>query len=148
MILLSLKVPPLVGTKSDWKRILPRFQREAGNLVVQAIQDVLGSSDIYELKPSYSAKKIAGKVARLKRISGKAADQPLILTGEMYNALQWRKVGDVLIIEIADGKAIHGDTDYAAMWDEKTQFMEQGLAAVEDQLDELLLNIIFSEMGL
>ncbi len=143
-----------------------RFSEEAGKRVVDAIHAVLGTSAIYTLKPSYRVRKLADKRFRRKAgssgssfLSGvKAEDEPLILTGAMYDAVKASKTlsgpfAGLNTFEIAI--AVDEDSglnprgyDYAEEMEHRAHFLEAGLSLVEDGFSDLLLDIVAEELML
>lgn len=127
-------------------RILRRFAADAKSLIVSAVQSTLGHASLYTLTPDYSRRKPKSK--DFVRFAGKDPDQPLILSGQMYYSVDVVMSGDNLVLQLTPNATQKRGFDYGAFWEQQTQFLEKGLAIVEDQLAQLLLNIIVSEMGL
>lgn len=102
--------------------------------LVEAIKHELGSADIYTLSPRYSRLKMEGKTRpRMNVFPGKAPDQPLILTGEMYNAVSsWREGFFTAHIGVDEYAGYGKDGfDYAQYWEQKTNYLEKGLENVD-----------------
>lgn len=130
--------------------IMRRFSQQAGDLIVGSIRHLLGTDAVFHLQPGYAAEKAAGKThPAMRTYSGKDFGQPLILSGSLYEGIAFHRDGDSVVIEVDAGAGVsqNGD-DYAERWEERAHYLEAGLDAVEDQLAELLLVIIFEEMGL
>lgn len=146
MFTISITLPDLVHLDGSlWKRVLPRFQKEAGDLVVEAVQNRLGEPGLYDLSAGYAATKSRRK--GYKHIAGKPEDQPLIFTGALYEGLVAKATGDGVEISVQDGAAVTDKGyDYAEEWEQKVQYLEAGLQDVEDQLPGLLEQIIVEEM--
>lgn len=134
--------------KNDWKRVLPRFQKEAGKLLVDKVRDLLGHDDLYTLTPAYAERK--RRNPRLRRVAGKDPDQPLILTREgIYDAVEMRIDGQTVVISVNEAKGLsERGYDYAELWQARVDYLGKALDAVEDQFEDLLLDIVFDEMGL
>jgi hypothetical protein len=143
---LTLPGVPVVAGAGLTQRIRERFQTEAGTLVLDAVRHILGQNYLYHLSPEYARRKPTLK--KFRRFPGKSSDQPLILSGEMFNALTVVPDGNGFRVEVQEGEAMSGGFDYAEHWEEVTQFLEKGLDMVEGSLDGLLLDIIFQEMAL
>ncbi len=82
------------------------------------IKALMGTSDAYILSYAYTELKLAGKTTpKMRRYAGKAYNQPLILSGEMYrNIRYWPGNGlDSVVVGVDPraGYAKDGD-DYAA----------------------------------
>jgi hypothetical protein len=146
MLKIALQLPEMLHQDTElWTRILPRFQKEAGELIVQSVRDELGSPEIYSLSEPYRDQKPRRK--GFQRVAGKAPDQPLIFSGAMFEAISAHAEGEMLIVQVADGEALAKDgDDYAEQWEEVTHFLEKGFAKVEGLLAELLMTIIVEEM--
>lgn len=137
-----------LGQTIAWQNVMPRFTSEAGTLVLDAVRALLGTDELYILDTKYAEQK--PKRRGYRRMPGKPMDQPLILSGQgIYLALTARRDGDTVIVEVDPSKGVdeHG-FDYAAEWEDRVHYLERGLELVEDQLDQILLNIIFEEMAL
>lgn len=143
---LTLPIIPAMPTAGLTEKIRQEFMHEAGTLILDAIRLYLGEDQIYQLSPEYAKRKPTLK--KFRRFPGKSADQPLILSGELYNSLTVIPDGDGFIVEVQEGKAMNGSFDYAEHFEEITLYLEQGLALVEDDLPELLIGIIFQNMNL
>src|ERR1019366_3751199 len=148
MLRFIIKIPGHWAPKAGFcDTIEAEFYDAAGALIVEKIKSVLGTQGLYNLSKSYALMKPT--LPGYRRIPGKAADQPLILTGEMYDALQVRIDSGTLIVEVDDTKAHDPKTgdDYAADWQNKTAFMEKGFALAEPLLPALLEKIIVKNMA-
>jgi hypothetical protein len=147
VIKLSVQVsalPIALGT-GVVKRVRERFQAEAGTLILDAIRAHLGSSSLYTLSPEYSKAKPKSK--KFRRFPGKASDQPIILSGQgIYNALTVIPAGDGFVVQVEDSEGMNKGFDYAEKMEQLTQYLELGLADVENDLDEVLAGIIEQEM--
>jgi len=145
---LKLTLPTLQAVPGSGltQRIRERFQSEAGTYLLDAIRHNLGQDYLYRLTPEYAARKQSLK--ELRRFPGKSPDQPLILSGEMYNALTVIPDGNGFVVQVEDGQATDGGFDYAEHWEEIAHFLEKGLDMVEGHLDEMLCDIIVQEMTL
>ena len=147
MLKFVIKVPRTWAPASTFVGdIEAKFYAEAGKLIVKKIQYVLGQAGLYDLDPSYA--RIKPTLPGYRRVPGKAADQPLIKTAAMYDALSWRIEGDSVVVEVDDSKAHDPKTgfDYAEHWEEVTQYLEKGFALAEPLLPALLEKIIVKEM--
>lgn len=146
MYTIRLTPPPFINRGNVAKKILKRFSAEAGPVIVDAIKSLLGTDALYQLQPNYAANK--PKLPQYRAQAGKPADQPLILTGEMFNALDFHLDGDTILVGVTDGKAIAEDgDDYAEKWEQTTEFLEKGFALVEAKVGEILTTICCEEMG-
>jgi hypothetical protein len=153
-IKVSTKGAPL--GKSAWSRVMARFADEAGKMIVESIQGLLGTDALYHLSEAYGAKK--QRKAGFKRVAGKDADQPLIFSREgIYDALSYKRVGDGIVVSLDSAAGVDGGFDYAEYWQSGqggkagfsgVDYMGQGLALVEDKLADMFLDIAFEEMGL
>lgn len=151
MLKITMTLPTLVHQNGAlWKRVLPRFQREAGELIVEAIRKQLGQDSTYQLTEVYSERKVAGKTKpRMKRYAGMSADEPLVLSGAMYDGVSAEIEGNTLVVSVRDGAGVSkSGFDYAQEWESEVGFLEAGFREVEDQLPELLESIIVEEMML
>ncbi len=111
------------------------------------VQKWLGTEDIYHLQPAYAARKQT--LPQFKRIAGKAPSQPLILTAEMYEAIESTPNATGFSVQVAEGKGLAADgSDYAEKWEEEVGFLWYGQRDAEDLLPDLLLDIIEREMAL
>ena len=137
-----------LGQTIAWQNVMPRFTSEAGTLVLDAVRDVLGTDALYILDPEYAKAKPRRKGYR--RMPGKPIDQPLILSGEgIFLALTARQEGNSVVVQVDPNAGVTPQGfDYAEEWEEKVHYLERGLEAVEEQLDEVLARIIVEEMGL
>jgi len=135
---------------SAWNRVLKRFQKEAGELVVSGVKSVLGTTKVYQLNPDYARRKEEGLTRpRMKPYPGKDYGQPLILTGEMYEGVEAHLEGDDVVISVNESAGVAEDgSDYAEEWEEKAGYLGKGLDTVQDALGELLCLIIVEEMKL
>lgn len=118
-----------------WKTTFTYDLRDTvGELSVEGIRRVLGTSEIYQLDEVYREDKLAGRtVPPMKRYEGKAEDQPLILSGAMYDGITSEKpLGqDVITVLVPPDVGIGDDgEDYVAKWQERTDFFEKGLDSV------------------
>lgn len=151
MLTITVTIPPgLIGSSNfrAWQNVMPRFAHDAGQLILDAVRSLLGTSQIYTLSPEYSVRK--QKLKQFRRIPGKDPDQPLILSATgIYWGLSARKSGNSLVIDIDPSAGINPrGFDYAEFWEKNTHYLEQGLAMVEPQLADLLTDIIVQEMAL
>jgi hypothetical protein len=64
--------------------VLQRFYQQAGGIIKYFIQQQLGHDDLYHLDPEYAKRKLENPF--MYRVAGKDADQPLILSGTLYNS--------------------------------------------------------------
>jgi len=129
-------------------RVRARFMQEAGALIVDSVRSILGQSSIYSLSPEYAARKPHMKGFR--RVAGKSADQPLILSGQgIYDNIDVVADGDGFIVHVDDkaGTSPEG-FDYAQHFEDITDYLGKGLDLVEDKLADLMGDIIVQEMGL
>jgi len=150
MLSFRLTIPKTDLKPGDWNRAVKRFQKEAGERVVEAVQSVLGLDSIYALNQPYAQAKEAGKTKpRMKHYPGKDFGQPLILTGNLYEGVTSHMEGDTLVVCVDPSHGLDPKGyDYAEELEERTQYLERGFAIVEPDLPDLLLFIIFEEMGL
>lgn len=140
----TLSVPP-AASGSVIGRIRKRFMYEAGGIILDAIRSLLGTNTLYTLSRDYAARK--QRSGKLRRIAGKSADQPLILTATMFDNLTVIPDGDGFIVMVQDGQAVSDKGfDYAEHWEEITDYLGKGLDLVENKLDELMADIIVDEM--
>jgi hypothetical protein len=147
MLRFTLTAPNLkINALDPSLAVLARFQEEAGKLIVGAVREILGTDEIYSLNPVYAASKPKRKGYR--PTAGKPVDQPLIFTGEMYDAVHFRIEGAVLIIEVDESRASAADGfDYAEKWEQMTQFLEKGFEKVEPMLPALMEKILIEVFG-
>ncbi len=145
---LSLKLPtvPALPNAGLTRRIRQRFALEAGQVIVLAVQNQLGTDALYRLDPGYAARK--PKLRGYRRLPGKDPDQPGILTAEMMYHLAWRATAEGVEVQVADGFAMDAGFDYAQFQEELMHYLEAGLDTVEDQLPLILEDIIMQEMNL
>lgn len=137
-----------MGKPANYKNVMPRFQKEAGLLVLEAVRSLIGTNTIFTLSPEYARRK--PRMRGFRRIPGKDSDQPLIFSGAgIFFALGATYKGNEITISVYPGAGFssHG-FDYAEFHQEQTDYLGKGLALVEDQLDKILLDIIVDEMGL
>ena len=139
-------LPNLNMVRSVERAVIKRFTAEASPLILASIRSVLGTTEIYELSPTYAARKPTMKGFR--RIAGKASTQPLIFSGDMYDALVVVPGNNNFYVEIDRSRINNHNPNYVEIWEERTQFVDKGIELVEDKLEELLMNIVFDELGL
>jgi hypothetical protein len=146
MIAITIQLPALAHQDGGlWERVLPRFQKEAGALVVAALREHLGTDDLYQLEPTYAKSKARRR--GYTHVEGKPEDQPLIFSGSLFSGVTATINGSLLEIGVEDGHGISDKGfDYAQEWESKLEYLEEGLKDVEDQLPELLETIIVEEM--
>ena len=116
MLKMSLRVEgkPLGGGGLAVDQAVSAFLRDAGTAMVREVRSVLGTAEIYTLSERYSAQKVAGRTRpKMRRVAGKASDQPLILTGEMYRGVKATVEGRQVVVQVEDGVAMHGGFDIA-----------------------------------
>jgi len=150
MISLKIAIPavPFNIGPSIVSRVRARFMQEAGALIVDSVRSILGQSSIYSLSPEYAARK--PRMKGFRRVAGKAADQPLILSGAgIYDNIDVVADGDGFIVHVDDkaGTSPEG-FDYAQHFEDITDYLGKGLDLVEDKLADLMGDIIVQEMGL
>jgi hypothetical protein len=127
------------------ERVLNRFLEEAGKLLVEAAKNLLGTDALYALSESYKLQKPRRK--GYVHVPGKSADEPLIFTSNLWDGIVALVQADILVLTIDPGHGISdGGFDYGQEWEQRTEFLEKALAAVEDQLQGLLGTIIVEEM--
>jgi hypothetical protein len=148
MIRIRVKVPSFgLNSSGLSERVMTRYQKEAGDLIVEHIRAHLGRDDLYALSDRYKERK--PRMQGYDHLAGRSEAQPLVFSQEMYNAICWRPQGDLIVIQVEDGKALgKDDFDYAERWEETTHFLELGVEDVEDQLATLLGSIIAQELGM
>lgn len=137
-----------------WRGVLDVFYQDAGPLIVGGIRAVLGQTELYTLSERYKIKKV--RLRRFRRIAGKDPYQPIIFSGELYDAVRARRDGKALVVEVDPGKAVDAGFDYAEAWQSGegfthgrgVDFLGKGLNVVENSLDDILLTTIFREMRL
>jgi hypothetical protein len=129
-------------------QVLKRFQEEGGQLVVQKVRSLLGQDQTYRLSEPYASRKIAGRTnPKMKRFAGMSPDEPLVLSGGMYDGVEARIVGNSIEVGIADGAGISdGGFDYAEKWEATVHFIEEGVREAEADLAELLGRIVAEQM--
>jgi len=159
MISLKIATPavPFNIGPSIVARVRARFMQEAGALIVDSVRSILGQSSIYSLSPEYAARK--PRMKGFRRVAGKSADQPLILSGQgIYDNIDVVADGDGFIVHVDDrvGESPDG-FDYAEYWESGegsksgftgVDYLGKGLDLVEDKLADLMGDIIVQEMGL
>lgn len=127
--------------------ILKAFARQDGQKTVDAIKAHLGEDAIWPLSPLYALSKLRNP--RFKRYPSKSTFQPLILSGSMYEGIQYTATGDGFTTSVAPGAGVDDQGgDYAEMWEQRVQYLELGLNDVEDQYETDLLDIIFTQLNL
>lgn len=141
---LTLPTIPTMPTAGMVERIRQAFARNAGAMIVAAIRSHLGTDALYQLTPAYAARKPSLKGFR--RQSGKSSDQPIILTGDIFDHVVWEARGDGLIVHVADSAGMDAVFDVAEHFEQITQYLEKGLDEVEADLPDLLCDIIVAEM--
>jgi len=150
MISLKIAIPavPFNIGPSIVARVRARFMQEAGALIVDSVRSILGQSSIYSLSPEYAARK--PRMKGFRRVAGKSADQPLILSGQgIYDNIDVAADGDGFIVHVDDkaGTSPEG-FDYAQHFEDITDYLGKGLDLVESRLADLMSDIIVDEMGL
>ncbi len=143
------------GSTQRWRAVIKDFREEAGALLVAAVQRELGQSTLYTLSGEWSDRKTMGKtIPQMVRKTGKASDQPLILSGEgIFEAL---KIDELAVgstsfyfhVLVDQDKGTDRGFDYAEYWEEFTHYLEKGLAAVEDKLGDILASCVVRGMML
>jgi hypothetical protein len=116
------------------ERAVMAFYREAGPLVVEALQSLLGTDDAMILQPEYASRKPRLKAYRA--YPGKPADQPLILSGDLIGGVEWWMVDDgSLHIGVIAGAGIAEDGyDYASKLERLVHYLEEALRRVRPAL--------------
>lgn len=151
-ITLTVQGPAWTGKGyAPTREVMKRFEKEGGDKMVEGVQGVLGTRGIYPLNPDYAASKPTRTRGKriYKHVPGKPADQPLIFTTEMYEAVEARGDGAGIILDVKSGQAIsERGIDYAAKWEAATEFLEKGFDVVEAEVADMLERIIIEEMGL
>lgn len=133
-------------------RVQRRFVEEAGKLIAESIQYVLGNEAElgYDVSPEYALRK--AKDPRLRRVVGKSANQPMILTTDIYENIEFRSENGNLVVDLKEGAGISDrGFDYAGYFDTEFQgdglrFMQKGLDRVKADLPALLNRIISEEL--
>lgn len=132
-------------TGVDPDALMDEICARVGPVVVQSVQSVLGTPDIYTLSPAYSKRK--AKLPGFKRYRGKAPDQPLIFSGAMYEAVTVERVaGSADTLGLSVSENLLPAVDYPDRWEKKTEFLDKGLALAEPKLAALVetaLNVTF-----
>lgn len=159
MLRFTVSMPGL-AIDSGWAaRAIERFEREGQGLLVEAVQGILGTPDIYTLTPRYRARKLAGRTRPLMRpFPGKAPDQPLILTGTgIYLALHARAETESIVIYVDPSQStMPRGFDVAAYWESGegsnagfggTHYLEKGFEAARPALEALLVRCLTEELG-
>lgn len=139
----ALAPMPGAGLKA---RVLKAFAANAGAMIVASVRNQLGQDALYTLSPDYAARKPS--LAGFRRQAGKSSDQPIILTGDIWDHIIWTATGDGLTVQVSDSAGMDDGFDVAEHWEEITEYLEKGLADVEGDLPDLLLDIIVAEMAL
>ena len=103
----SIEAIPQIGDL--YGRVIKRFQVVAGELVVNAVKDVLGKDDLYTLSEEYAKRK--PRIKGFKRVAGKDPDQPLILSGDMFENVVASFDGDTMCIQLSEGHGVDEKDD-------------------------------------
>jgi hypothetical protein len=140
----NLPTVPTMPTAGMTARIMSAFARNAGAMIVASVRNQLGSSSLYQLKPDYAARKPMLKGYR--RQAGKSTDQPIILTGDIFDHVVWEATGDGLIVHVAESAGMDDRFDVSEHWEQITDYLGKGFDEVEADLPDVLLDIIFGEM--
>lgn len=135
------------------ERIRERFAKEAGELVIESIREVLGNVHElgYDISDEYAIRKLNDP--RLRVIESKSATQPMILSAEMYEGLEFEQTDTGFLVRVKDSAGVsESGFDYADYFNEDFQgsglhFMEKGLDKVEHLLPNLLRTIVIEEIG-
>lgn len=154
MIEFSLKTSGTIKTltssgygKSVVAQIMKEFEESLTVEILTYIKDYLGSSRVYQLNPQYAQRKPS--LSGYKRYGGRAADQPLILTGAMVDAIKLRRVGEefTIYVDVAS-MATPNAAEYVAHWLETTDFLGIPYQEIEDRVQLLFERILVRLMGL
>lgn len=122
------------------------FALRAGMLIVDSIKNVLGHDALYKLSAPYEKRKPS--LPKFRRYSGKSSGQPIILSGDLYEGLNYRLTGNTLIIDVDPSHGMDGGFDVAEHWEQVTHYLELGYDAVEHLLPDILEDVVFTEMNL
>lgn len=151
---------PLGGGANAVENAVEAFLDKAGDTMVEAVKRGLGQADLYELSDGYRERKLAGKTKpAMRRVAGKANDQPLILSGDMYEGVVKRRDGATgEVVEVASGAGVsESGFDYAEYWEtgegssrgfKGVDFLGKGFDAVEGDLEEMLADEIVRGLNL
>ena len=152
MLKVTLPIPTCVPLDLP-ELVLAAFAEEAGPVAVEGVHDVLGTGQMHlALTEPYRDRKIQGKVKNLRRFPGKDADQPGILTGNVYEGVDHQMepgVGFSVGLASGAGESENGD-DYGARIEERTHFLDtgvQGREAAMKQILETVLGRVIAEAG-
>lgn len=108
---------------SDLER---RIAEAVGPLLVEGVRGVLGTDELYRLSPEYA--KIKPGLPGYRRQAGKDPDQPLILTGDLYDSVESVPIAGGVRVQVAAGAAM-SDKDYAAYWEGEVDYLGRGIDA-------------------
>ena len=99
---------------------------------------------------TYAFAKEQGKTRpRMKRYAGKDYGQPLILSGVMYEGVDFWRAGNVVNIGVKEpnGHSPKG-FDYAGFWEDNAGYLEGGMNLVRDsEIDAILDRAITDIVG-
>lgn len=125
------------------------FYKQAGQLAVKHVRELLGSDELgLTLSPAYAEEK--PRRARFTRLPGKTADQPLILSTDMYDAVGYAVSGNGVRIgfiprdESGRFARFSGAEvfRYGNIWDERLQFISRGVEHAMPEIEEALQVIL------
>lgn len=137
---------PVKIISSEFPRGLPNFRHQAilealldpvGKVIQKAIEDMLGTEEVYTLSRKYREEKLALRTdPPMKRITGKAEDQPGILSAQMFENITFWLDGDTINIGVDVKKGFTDKGfDYADEFEKRSQFLEKALTKYESNID-------------
>ena len=150
MLKITVKVPKAGMLEGDIAtRVMRRFAVEAGPAIVNHIRTIIGTDEMgLILSANYAKRK--PRMPEFRRYPGKSTDQPGILSGDMYENIDWELVeGDVIRVQVdAEHGLSPGGFDYAELLESRTGFLENGFDDLLEPLSVLLLETVMLVMEL